>query len=664
LLPVFCYESILGVGGEATLSRKRNLLGSNSVAVRVMVVLLGLTAASYVAVAPARAATAPTVVSLTFDDNRATQTSVGPMLAAHGMDGTFFVNSDSVGTDGHLSWRQLSQLSSDGNEIAGHTLDHVDLTSVDSTQVRWQVCEDRARLLKHGFSVTNFAYPYGYGWTDSTARSTIQQCGYNSARRAWGLVSDPCTWCTAWAETIPPADPYGVLTAENPQSTTTLDTIESYVTGAETHGGGWVILVFHDICDGCSPESTSPSTLQGLLDWLQPRATQGTIVKTMAQVIGGPVQASPGTADTAPPTSSISCNGSACSSSSYAPPVQVTLAAADNGGSGLEAIRYTTDGTNPTLSSPVYGVPLTVSGTTTVKYQAWDNAGNVSAVQSQLITVNGADTTPPTTAIACNSAVCSSGWYSAAVSVSLSATDPDDGVKETHYTLDGSDPTLSSLLYTGAFTVSTTSTVKYRSWDTSGNVEPAKSQAIRIDTTAPVSSISCDGGACSSGWYAVGVQVVLTATDGAGSGVAVIRYTTNGSDPTGASPSYGAPFTVSTTTTVKYRAWDNAGNVGATKSQLIQVDTIAPTAAITSPSTGANVTGTVQVQAAAGDSGSGIAQVMFYLDGIAVSTSSSSPYKFPWNTKKTSKGLHTLTAVAVDKAGNKTTSSAVTVTVN
>ena len=42
----------------------------------------------------------PTVVSLTFDDAWTSQTVVGPMLAAKGMHGTFFVNSGNVGSSG------------------------------------------------------------------------------------------------------------------------------------------------------------------------------------------------------------------------------------------------------------------------------------------------------------------------------------------------------------------------------------------------------------------------------------------------------------------------------------------------------------------------------------------------------------------------------------
>jgi hypothetical protein len=164
------------------------------------------------------------------------------------------------------------------------------------------------------------------------------------------------------------------------------------------------------------------------------------------------------------------------------------------------------------------------------------------------------------------------------------------------------------------------------------------------------------------------VSVTLSATDGSGgSGVASIHYTLDGSDPTLSSPTYSAPFTVSATTTVKYRAWDNAGNVEATHTQLIQIDTVAPTVAITSPTNGSSVTGTVKVTATASDSGgSGVAQVSFYDNGVLIATattSSKGSYFVNWNTKKATKGQHTLTAIATDGAGNATTSTAVVVTV-
>jgi N-acetyl-beta-hexosaminidase len=339
--------------------------------------------------------------------------------------------------------------------------------------------------------------------------------------------------------------------------------------------------------------------------------------------------------------------------------VSVSLAATDTG-SGVAAIRYTTDGSDPTGSSTLYSGPFNVSATTTVRYRAWDAAGNVEPTNSRLIRI---DSTPPVSSIACNGAACSSGWYNAAVSVSLSATDTGSGVDTIRYTTDGSDPTIASPVYLTPFTVSVTTTVRFRAWDLAGNAEATRSQQIRIDTAPPVSSIGCNGAACSSGWYAPPVSVALTATD-TGSGVAAIRYTLDGSNPTGSSTLYTGPFNISTTTTVKFRAWDVAGNVEATRTQVIQVDGTAPSVSITSPANGATVTGNVKVIASPSDSQSGVASVAFYVDGTTlIGTVTSSPWQVPWNTKRVPAGQHVLTAVATDRVGNPRTSAPITVTV-
>src|SRR5262245_28937504 len=83
--------------------------------------------------APGVAGALPTVVSLSFDDGRVSQYDVRSVLSSHGMQATFYVNTNSLATtpDGdHLTWQQVADLAADGNEIGGHTLDHVDLTTV------------------------------------------------------------------------------------------------------------------------------------------------------------------------------------------------------------------------------------------------------------------------------------------------------------------------------------------------------------------------------------------------------------------------------------------------------------------------------------------------------------------------------------------------------
>ena len=84
--------------------------------------------------------------------------------------------------------------------------------------------------------------------------------------------------------------------------------------------------------------------------------------------------------------------------------------------------------------------------------------------------------------------------------VTFAPTDTGSGVASTHYTLDGTDPTLSSPTYTGPFPLTSSATVKFRSWDNAGNVEATHTQSIQLtessDSVAPTTTISCNGSPC------------------------------------------------------------------------------------------------------------------------------------------------------------------------
>jgi hypothetical protein len=219
--------------------------------------------------------------------------------------------------------------------------------------------------------------------------------------------------------------------------------------------------------------------------------------------------------------------------------------------------------------------------------------------------------------------------------------------------------------------VNQTTTVRFFATDTAGNAEASRSQVIRIDTAAPTTSILCGGAPCSTGWYSsTPVAVTLSATDNsAGSGVAAIYYTTNGSTPTTASTLYTQPLAISQTTTVRFIAVDVAGNTSAIRNHTIQVDAAKPTVAITTPVNNASfLQGTkVTVTATATDAGtlsgaaSGVARVDFYVDGALISGDTSTPYSVSWNTNNVARTTHTLTAVATDRAGNSTTSAPITI---
>jgi peptidoglycan/xylan/chitin deacetylase (PgdA/CDA1 family) len=233
---------------------------------------------------------AETIVSFTFDDGDATQYQVKDLLAGHGMRATFFVNSPRIGTGGfYMSWAQVDALAADGNEIAGHTLTHADLTdpALTEAQKRAQVCDDRQNLVARGYDPVSFAYPTGA--SDATAQSIVSDCGYRLGRRVGGIASPNwCPSCPTPAESLPPENPLVVRTPSFGSGEITLSAIQAAVTRAETTGG-WLPLVFHGVCESgiCGDGWVRPSTLSAVFDWLAARSANGTLVKTMRAAFTG-----------------------------------------------------------------------------------------------------------------------------------------------------------------------------------------------------------------------------------------------------------------------------------------------------------------------------------------------------------------------------------------
>ncbi len=96
-------------------------------------------------------------------------------------------------------------------------------------------------------------------------------------------------------------------------------------------------------------------------------------------------------------------------------------------------------------------------------------------------------------------------------------------------------------------------------------------------------------------------------------------------------------------------------------------DTVAPTVALSAPAAASTAAGTVAVTATATDD-KGVASVEFFVTVSGTATSlgkvTTAPYAVNWNSFGVANGPASLTAVALDAAGNKTTSAAVAVTVN
>jgi len=184
-----------------------------------------------------------------------------------------------------------------------------------------------------------------------------------------------------------------------------------------------------------------------------------------------------------------------------------------------------------------------------------------------------------------------------------------------------------------------------------------------VDTTSPTASISAPTGGTVKGTVAVNA----TASDD----TAVTRVefyvdgVMNGAADTSSPYNFSWNSTTATngTHSLTVKAYDAAGNVGTSSAITVTVDNAAPTVSLTAPANGATVSGTTTLSATANDN-VGVTSVEFYRGSTLLSSDTTSPYSYAWNTTGVTNGSYSLTAKAYDAAGNVTTSSAVTVTVN
>ncbi|WP_341326706.1 S8 family serine peptidase [Methylotuvimicrobium sp. KM2] len=94
----------------------------------------------------------------------------------------------------------------------------------------------------------------------------------------------------------------------------------------------------------------------------------------------------------------------------------------------------------------------------------------------------------------------------------------------------------------------------------------------------------------------------------------------------------------------------------------VTVDSDAPSVNIFSPTGGNTVSGLVEVEVNATDN-VGVSEVSLYANGFYVGTDTTAPYQFSWDSNQVPDGSVTLSATAIDAAGNEGVSSGVNVTV-
>jgi hypothetical protein len=220
---------------------------------------------------------------------------------------------------------------------------------------------------------------------------------------------------------------------------------------------------------------------------------------------------------------------------------------------------------------------------------------------------------------------------------------------------------------TMAFTSGTALASSTTNTDILGSLAATAGGTYTVDTAAPTVSVTSPA---NNATLALGTTptITATATDAESSVTKVEFYVDGALVNTDTTSPYS--FTLATAPTagahtMQAKGYDTFNNIGT--SSLVNVtvtDQTAPTAAITAPTSGSFVTGaSVAVSATASDN-VGVVGVQFKVDGTnAGAEDTTSPYSTTWNTTGLS-GAHSITAVARDAAGNTTTSTAVSVTVD
>ncbi|MDT0388156.1 OmpL47-type beta-barrel domain-containing protein [Streptomyces dubilierae] len=279
--------------------------------------------------------------------------------------------------------------------------------------------------------------------------------------------------------------------------------------------------------------------------------------------------------DTTAPEASAHVSGTQNTQGQYVGSASVALHATDEGGSGLDRIEYALGDAG---AWQPYTTPVVVDqvGDHTVRYRAFDKAGNVSAEKSTAFTVvapQSDDTTAPETSATVTGERNADGAYVDMATVTVSASDTGSGVNTIEYAI-GSGAWQP---YTAPVMVHQVGehTVRYRATDKAGNVAAEKNVRFTVvaappqDTTPPVTGVSVEGTKNSDGAYVNSARVTVTATDAHGSGVERIEYSLDG----GPYLAYSAPVVVDRAGahTVAYRATDKAGNTSAARTVTFTV---------------------------------------------------------------------------------------------
>ena len=279
------------------------------------------------------------------------------------------------------------------------------------------------------------------------------------------------------------------------------------------------------------------------------------------------------------------------------------------------------------------------------------------------------DTESPVTNITLDGNEGAGGWYRGNVSVTLNASDSLSGVNATYYRMNNG----SWNVYNTSFNASTEgeNILDYYSVDNASNSEAVESESIKIDNTPPETNFSVNGSMGDNDWYVSNVTVILNASDSL-SGVNYTKYKIDDGDW----KDYDGEIDIGSSGSHKvyFYSVDNAGNIEAEANFTFKIDKNSPSVSITVPKDGylylfgreimptafgkTKIIGKLTATATATDTLSGMKSVYFKIDGDLLWMDFNAPYgvELP---RAHPRGVHTLTVIAYDNAGNSAATSGI-----
>lgn len=226
------------------------------------------------------------LISITFDDGwESIYKTAMPELQKYGIHTTQYILSGTEKYPGYMSWDQIKAVKNAGHEIACHSVNHPDLTTLDDQDLSKQLSDCKTQLGKQiGAAVSDFASPYGS--YNSHTIDAIKKV-YSSQRNINGVIADGISDSDVNFETN--FDQYNII-GVTIRRETTIAQLEDLVNYAKARNG-WLVLTYHQADDGPSQYGIDPLAMDKQLAYLSNTpfkiVTIGQVIHSLDKQDGG-----------------------------------------------------------------------------------------------------------------------------------------------------------------------------------------------------------------------------------------------------------------------------------------------------------------------------------------------------------------------------------------